>query len=116
MGLTLRLCQGPAMMSGTEAAFGSPFSQLPMQLLESFPFLTTTCVDVQTTEGSWATPPPALVYQSDCLSDTGCCVDASRGGGGARSLGCPELGSGGPPACTRAPVTRPSAVCTLVLS
>ena len=39
MGLTLRLCQGPAVMSGTEAAFGSPFSQLPMQLLESFLFL-----------------------------------------------------------------------------
>lgn len=35
MGVTLRLCRGPAMMSGTEAAFGSPFSQLPMQLLET---------------------------------------------------------------------------------
>ena len=35
MGVALRLCRGPAGMSGTEAAFGSPFSQLPMQLLET---------------------------------------------------------------------------------
>ena len=86
MGLTLRLCQGPAMMSGTEAAFGSPFSQFPMQLLESFPFLTTTCVDVQTTEGSWATPPPALVYQSDSVSQTPAAVLTRHGEAVARAL------------------------------
>lgn len=35
MGVALQLCRGPAVMAGTEAAFGSPFSQLPMQLLET---------------------------------------------------------------------------------
>lgn len=85
MGVTLRLCRGPAVMSGTEAAFGSPFSQLPMQLLESFPFLTTIRVDVQTTEDSWATPPPALVYQSDCVSETPAAVLTRHGEAAARS-------------------------------
>lgn len=84
MGVTLRLCRGPAVMSGTEAAFGSPFSQLPMQLLESFPFLPTTRVDVQTTEDSWATPPPALVYQSDCVSETPAAVSTRHGEAAAR--------------------------------
>lgn len=85
MDVTLRLCRGPAVMSGTEAAFGSPFSQLPMQLLERFPFLTTTRVDVQTTEDSWATPPPALVYQSDCVSETPAAVLTRHGEAAARS-------------------------------
>lgn len=85
MDVTLRLCRGPAVMSGTEAAFGSPFSQLPMQLLERFPFLTTTRVDVQTTEDSWATPPPALVYQSDCVSETRAAVLTRHGEAAARS-------------------------------
>lgn len=85
MGVTLRLCRGPAVMSGIEAAFGSPFSRLPMQLLESFPFLTTTRVDVQTTEDSWATPPPALVYQSDCVSETPAAVLTRHGEAAAHS-------------------------------
>lgn len=57
-----------------------------MQLLESFPFLTTTRVDVQTTEDSWATPPPALVYQSDCVSETPAAVSTRHGEAVVRAL------------------------------
>lgn len=78
-----RGCVWESFLSAPNAAAGN-----------SFPFLKTTCIDVWTTEDSWATPPPALVYQSDCVSETSAAVSTRRGEAAARSLGCPEVGSG----------------------